>query len=154
VQAQGPQSTAHTSRPRRTVVSAVKMSSMRIIGELSIAEDLFLAGEVIGRIDMREHMLSITSTGRVEGDIFAKSVVVLGEVQGNIHASLRVAIGDGARVVGNLTSPRVSVGPGAYFHGAVDMQLGDEYWDRRRAAFGTSVRAVLRTNTSIGRGRG
>lgn len=126
------QPTIPADRPPRAVVSTVKMSSMRVTGQLEMAEDLFLAGEVIGRIEMREQMLTVTSTGRVEGDIFAKTVVVLGEVQGNIYASLRLTVGDGARITGNLTSPRIAVAPGAYVQGSIDMQLGDEYWERRR----------------------
>lgn len=121
-------------RPARTVVGAVRMSSMRITGQLAMAEDFFLAGEVIGDVEMREHQLTVTSTGRVEGNIHAKSVVVLGEVQGNITASLRLSLGDGARVVGRLTSPRISMAAGAFYHGVIDMQLGDEYWNRRRTA--------------------
>lgn len=123
------------TRPRRTMVGAMKMSSMRVTGELAMDEDLFLAGEVIGRVVMPDHMLTVTSTGRVEGEIHAKSVVVLGEVEGDIYAPLRVAIGDGARVRGKLTSPRVSMAPGAFFNGPIDMQLGDEYWARKRAAW-------------------
>ena len=120
---------------------------------LAIAEDLYLTGEVIGRIEMRDHMLTVTSTGRVDGDVFAKSVVVLGEVQGTIVASLRVTLGDGARVVGDLISPRVSVAAGAHFHGAVDMQLGDEYWERRRKAYQQSRAALLAAAMPAGAAR-
>ncbi|MFN2444809.1 MAG: polymer-forming cytoskeletal protein, partial [Vicinamibacterales bacterium] len=111
---------------------------MVVVGELLMAEDLYLAGEVIGRVEMHDHMLTVLSTGRVEGDVSAKSVVVLGEIYGNVFASLRIVLGDGARVSGKLTCPRVSMAPGAYFHGPVDMQLGDEYWERRRAAYDKS----------------
>lgn len=143
------QLTLPPARPPRTVVGATRMSSMRITGELALAEDFFLAGEVIGNVEMREHQLTVTSTGRIEGDIHAKSVVVLGEVYGNITASLRLTLGDGARVVGTLTSPRISMAAGAFYHGAVDMQLGDEFWNRRQTARRTSPVAVA-SNTAGG----
>lgn len=138
-------------RPARTVVGAVRMSSMRITGELALAEDFFLAGEVIGNVEMREHQLTVTSTGRVEGNVNAKSVVVLGEVYGDIHASHRLTLGDGARVIGRLTSPRISMAAGAFYHGTVDMQLGDEFWNRRQTARRTTPVVVASNPGAPGR---
>ena len=96
--------------------------SVVIDGELSGHEDLTVEGKVAGRIELREHILTIGPHGKVNAAVFAKSVIVLGEVVGNIIASERVDIRDNGSVDGDIVSPRVGIAEGAHFRGSVDMQ--------------------------------
>jgi cytoskeletal protein CcmA (bactofilin family) len=96
--------------------------SVIIKGELSGSEDLTIEGQVEGRIDLKENVLTIGPNGKIKAEIFAKAVVVLGEVTGNVTASEKVDIRDNGSVDGDIASPRVAIAEGAHFRGSVDMQ--------------------------------
>ena len=96
--------------------------SVVIKGELNGSEDLTVEGNVEGKIELREHVLTIGPHGRIKAQIFAKSVIVLGEVTGDINASEKVDIRDAGSVDGNIIAPRVAIAEGAHFRGSVDMQ--------------------------------
>jgi cytoskeletal protein CcmA (bactofilin family) len=96
--------------------------SIVIKGDLQGSEDLTIEGHVQGTIELKENVLTIGPNGRIEAQIFAKTVIILGHVHGNVTASEKVDIRDGASVEGDVSSPRVSIAEGAQFRGSVDMQ--------------------------------
>ncbi|MEO8679741.1 MAG: polymer-forming cytoskeletal protein [Vicinamibacterales bacterium] len=96
--------------------------SVVIKGELSGSEDLTIEGQVEGRIDLKDNVLTIGANGKIKAEVFAKAVVVLGEVTGNVTASEKVDIRDNGSVDGDISSPRVAIAEGAHFRGSVDMQ--------------------------------
>jgi cytoskeletal protein CcmA (bactofilin family) len=119
------QATVPTPQPEhrrieRDVVNIGK--SVVIKGELSGSEDLTIEGQVDGKIELKDHALTIGPNGKIKAHIFAKSVIVLGEVNGNVNASEKVDIRDGGSVDGDIVSPRVAIAEGAHFRGSVDMQ--------------------------------
>jgi cytoskeletal protein CcmA (bactofilin family) len=107
-------------RNERDVVNIGK--SVVIKGELNGSEDLTIEGQVEGKIELKDHALTIGPNGKIKAQVFAKSVIVLGEVNGNVTASEKVDIRDGGSVDGDITSPRVAIAEGAHFRGSVDMQ--------------------------------
>jgi cytoskeletal protein CcmA (bactofilin family) len=96
--------------------------SVVIKGELEGSEDLVVDGHVDGKIELREHVLTIGANGRVKAQVFAKSVVVLGELTGNIDASEKVEIRENGSVEGDIVAPKIAIAEGAHFRGSVDMQ--------------------------------
>ena len=96
--------------------------SVVIKGELSGSEDLTIEGNVEGKIELRDNILTIGPNGKIRAEVFAKAVVVLGEVVGNVTASEKVDIRDNGSVDGDIISPRVAIAEGAHFRGSVDMQ--------------------------------
>ena len=96
--------------------------SVVIKGELNGSEDLTIEGHVEGKIELKDHVLTIGPNGKIKAAVFAKSVIVLGEVNGNVTASEKVDIRDGGSVDGDIVSPRVAIAEGAHFRGSVDMQ--------------------------------
>ncbi len=104
----------------RDVVNIGK--SVVIKGELNGSEDLTVEGHVEGRIELKDHVLTIGPHGRIKAEIHAKSVIILGEVTGNILASEKVDIRDNGSVDGDIVAPRVAIAEGAHFRGSVDMQ--------------------------------
>ena len=116
----------HAARPEtarqqeRDMVNIGK--SVIIKGELSGSEDLTIEGQVEGKIELKEHVLTIGPNGKIKAEIFAKVVIVLGDVRGNITASEKVDIRDNGSVDGDIAAPRVAIAEGAHFRGSVDMQ--------------------------------
>jgi cytoskeletal protein CcmA (bactofilin family) len=113
---------SHETRPSgsRDVVHIGK--SVVIKGELNGSEDLTIEGHVEGKIELRDHALTIGPNGRIKAAVFAKSVIVVGEVVGNVTATEKVDIRDNGSVDGDIISPRVAIAEGAHFRGSVDMK--------------------------------
>jgi cytoskeletal protein CcmA (bactofilin family) len=104
----------------RDVVNIGK--SVVIKGELNGSEDLTIEGQVEGKIELKDHVLTIGPNGKIKAQVFAKALIVLGEVNGNVTATEKVEIRDGGSVDGDIVSPRVAIAEGAHFRGSVDMQ--------------------------------
>jgi cytoskeletal protein CcmA (bactofilin family) len=114
---------AQQAEPRRIERDLVNIGKSVVIkGELSGSEDLTIEGHVEGKIELKDHLLTIGPNGRIKAQVFAKAVIVLGEVNGNVTASEKVDIRDGGSVDGDIVSPRVAIAEGAHFRGSVDMQ--------------------------------
>ena len=99
--------------------------SIEIKGDLRGAEDLFVEGKVEGKIEVRQHSVTIGKGGRVKADIFGRAIVVLGEVQGNLFAEEQIILRQGCVVRGNLTAPRVALEEGSSFKGSIDMTAAE-----------------------------
>jgi cytoskeletal protein CcmA (bactofilin family) len=97
-----------------------------IKGELSGSEDLTIEGQVEGKIELKQNILTIGPNGRIKAQVFAKAIVVQGVVQGDITASERVDIRDNGSVDGDVSAPRVAIADGAHFRGSIDMQRGNK----------------------------
>ena len=114
---------AQQAEPRRIERDLVNIGKSVVIkGELSGSEDLTIEGQVEGKIELKDHLLTIGPNGRIKAQVFAKTVIVLGEVNGNVSASEKVEIRDGGSVDGDIISPRVAIAEGAHFRCSVDMQ--------------------------------
>jgi cytoskeletal protein CcmA (bactofilin family) len=111
------------AEPRRIERDLVNIGKSVVIkGELNGSEDLTIEGHVEGKIELKDHVLTIGPNGRIKAQVFAKAVIVQGEVTGNVTASEKVDIRDGGSVDGDIVSPRVAIAEGAHFRGSVDMQ--------------------------------
>jgi cytoskeletal protein CcmA (bactofilin family) len=99
--------------------------SIIIDGELSGSEDLTIEGRVDGKIELRNHVLTIGVNGRITAQVTAKSIVVLGHVTGNLTATEKVDIRDSGSVEGDIVAPRVAIADGSHFRGSIDMQRKD-----------------------------
>jgi cytoskeletal protein CcmA (bactofilin family) len=96
--------------------------SVVIKGELSGSEDLTIEGQVEGKIELRQNILTIGPNAKIKAQVFAKAVVIQGEVHGNVTATDKVDIRDAGSVDGDLSAPRVAIADGAHFRGSIDMQ--------------------------------
>src|SRR5215813_12739926 len=99
--------------------------SIVINGELSGSEDLTIEGRVDGKIELRDHILTVGSNGRIKAQISAKAIVVLGQVTGNLNATEKVDIKETGSVEGDVVAPRVAIADGSHFKGSIDMQKKD-----------------------------
>jgi cytoskeletal protein CcmA (bactofilin family) len=113
--------------------------SVVIKGELNGSEDLTIEGQVEGKIELRQNVLTIGPNGRIKAQVFAKSVIILGEVTGNVTASEKVDIRDNGSVDGDITAPRVAIAEGAHFRGSIDMQKGAVKTEGKAASAGTTA---------------
>lgn len=111
-----------TPAPSRTERQAVLGPSIKIKGSLSGEEDLLIEGHVEGEVSFKHHAVTVGKRGKVDADLYCKSIFVEGEVHGNLYGEDLVVVRKSANVRGNAVAPRVSLEDGAQFHGAIDMQ--------------------------------
>lgn len=96
--------------------------SISIKGDVTGDEDTVIEGRVEGRIELKNHHLTVGPNGDVKGEISAKQVTVVGRVTGNILATERIELSDSGRVEGDLSSPRLLIQEGAQLNGNVSMK--------------------------------
>jgi cytoskeletal protein CcmA (bactofilin family) len=133
-------------RIERDIVNIGK--SVVIKGELNGSEDLTIEGHVEGRIELKDHVLTIGPNGKIKAQVFAKAVIVLGEVNGNVTASEKVDIRDGGSVDGDIISPRVAIAEGAHFRGSVDMQRKGAQPGQQKSASSQPEKEKAQASTS------
>src|SRR2546427_10531380 len=109
--------------------------SIVINGELSGSEDLTIEGRVDGKIELRDHVLTVGANGRIKAQISAKAIVVLGQVTGNLNATEKVDIKESGSVEGDIVAPRVAIADGSHFRGSIDMQKKDQPADKTVGTF-------------------
>ncbi len=87
-------------------------------GTLEGTGDLVVRGTVVGSIQI-DGALWIEAGGVVRGHVQARVVTVRGVLKGNAFGDEAVRVSATAKLIGDLTAPRVQVVPGARFKGAV-----------------------------------
>ena len=112
-----------TEPSRQTERDKVNIGKSVVIkGELSGSEDLTIEGQVEGKIELRQNVLTIGPNAKIKAQVFAKAIVIQGEVHGNVTATEKVDIRDAGSVDGDVSAPRVAIADGAHFRGSIDMQ--------------------------------
>ena len=95
--------------------------SISLKGDLSGNEDLTIEGNVEGRVDLPNNLLTIGANGTVNAEVHAKTVVVIGKVTGNVGATERIEIQATGLVNGDVSAPRLVVAEGAVVNGSIEM---------------------------------
>jgi cytoskeletal protein CcmA (bactofilin family) len=108
------------TRNTATIGKAVKIN-----GQIFTKEDLYVDGDVEGTIESHDNKVTIGPNGRVQAGIRAREVVILGQVQGNVEASDKVDIRKDAKLVGDITTSRISIEDGALFKGSIDIKKAE-----------------------------
>jgi len=111
--------------PKRSGDRATIGASIIIKGDLSGGEDLVIEGRVEGKVDLKQHNVTVGRNGRVKADIFGKVVTIEGEVDGNVFAMEQAILRQAGAIRGNITAPRVILEDGSRFKGSIDMEAKD-----------------------------
>ena len=98
--------------------------TMRIVGDVKCDQELFVDGEMEGRLDLKNR-LTIGPESKVNANIKAKEVIVFGSVRGNVEAEERIALRAGATIVGDIKTAGIIIEDGAYFKGGIDISKTD-----------------------------
>jgi cytoskeletal protein CcmA (bactofilin family) len=112
----GPSSTSNPSSKAPACVS----QGIKIKGEVSGTEDLFIDGRIEGKISLANSGLTVGPNGIVKADITARELVFRGVAEGKFTAQERIQIWHTARVHGDLKSDRISIEDGAELRGKVE----------------------------------
>jgi cytoskeletal protein CcmA (bactofilin family) len=114
-------------------------AGIRIKGEITGSEDLFVDGPVEGKLQITNGSLTIGPNGTVKADLNAREVIVRGHVEGKIAGHDRVQVSSTGRVTGEVLTQRLAVEDGAVLRGKVETgRPQDRSSDDRSSAASTS----------------
>jgi cytoskeletal protein CcmA (bactofilin family) len=100
-------------RPRNACLESVP----ELDGEITFKDMLRINGHVAGKIFSAKGTLLIAESATVDAFIEVGVVIISGTVNGEIVGRERVELGLGAVINGNISTPKLSIKPGATFQG-------------------------------------
>jgi cytoskeletal protein CcmA (bactofilin family) len=121
-----PAAPAHTpsgsiggSSPRQGSGASISQG-IRIKGEVTGSEDLYVDGLVDGKLSLSNGSLTIGPNGTVKADVVAREVIVRGKINGKVSGRDKVHLGSSAEVTGEVQTERLAIDEGALLRGRVE----------------------------------
>ncbi|MBW2589853.1 MAG: polymer-forming cytoskeletal protein [Deltaproteobacteria bacterium] len=91
-------------------------SNTRFTGKIKGEDTLRISGYFKGDIDCKR-MVWVDKTGRIEGTVYARRVIIEGEINGNIKSSDHVELRSNGRMIGDINAAKITVAKGCLFDG-------------------------------------
>ena len=104
--------------------TTIILEGMHLEGQVKGTHDLYLAGNLKGNVDVVE-LVKVGKSGRFEGELKAKTIIIEGEVNGKITAKEKVEIHASGHLKGDIISPSILISHQAFFEGNVTMVRED-----------------------------
>ena len=131
-----PASNPNAYNPVKTVTAPVEQATigrtLRIKGEVTGSEALYIDGVIEGKITMPESRVTIGRNGKVDASIVAREVVIMGKVTGNLECSDRVDIRSEGSLIGDVSTSRISVEDGALLKGGIQVRSTELKHDQKQ----------------------
>lgn len=124
---------------------------IRIKGEVTGSEDLFVDGHVDGKLNLANGSLTIGPNGNVKADLTAREVIVRGRVEGKVAGREKVQLWSTGRIDGEVQTERLAIEDGAILRGKVEAGKLTEKNSEARAA-GASGAGAKSANVSLNSG--
>jgi cytoskeletal protein CcmA (bactofilin family) len=93
---------------------------IRIKGEVTGSEDLFVDGLVDGKLNLANGSLTIGPNGNVKADVNAREVIVRGKIEGKVTGRDKVQLWSTGQVTGEVQTERLAIEEGALLRGKVE----------------------------------
>ncbi len=111
---------ASVGPPVSSRAAACISQGIRIKGEITGSEDLFVDGPVEGKLNLANGSLTVGPNGTVKADIVAREVIVRGRIEGKIAGRERVQLWSTGHVTGEVQTQRLAIEDGAVLRGKVE----------------------------------
>lgn len=106
--------------PVSSRAAACISQGIRIKGEITGSEDLFVDGPVEGKLNLANGSLTVGPNGTVKADVVAREVIVRGRIEGKIAGRERVQLWSTGHVIGEVQTQRLAIEDGAVLRGKVE----------------------------------
>jgi cytoskeletal protein CcmA (bactofilin family) len=93
---------------------------IRIKGEVTGSEDLYMDGVVDGKLNLTNGSLTIGPNGTVKADVNAREVIVHGRIEGRVTGRDKVQLMSTCHVTGEVQTERLAIEEGALLRGKVE----------------------------------
>lgn len=97
----------------------------QIIGDIKVEHDLRIEGHLKGTVDVGG-MLVLGPTGKVDGNVTARSATLAGEIRGNLRGHEKIVLESKSILVGDLITRELVINEGATFQGNCAMPLDEK----------------------------
>ncbi len=115
-----PSSATELARAAFGAAESAIASHLKIAGDISGNSDLYIDGEVRGKVRMANARVTVGAKGRIHADMEARELVIHGHVEGSLHATESLHLGASSRVQGKVLAPRIRIDDGAFLRGTVE----------------------------------
>src|SRR6267378_2384758 len=110
-----------SSIPASSRAAACISQGIRIKGEVTGSEDLFVDGVVEGKLSLTTNCcLTIGPNGNVKADVVAREVIVRGKIEGKVTGRDKVQLWSTGQVTGEVQTDRLAIEDGALLRGRVE----------------------------------
>ncbi len=106
--------------PTSSRAAACISQGIKIKGEVTGSEDLFVDGLVDGKLSLANGSLTIGPNGHVKADVLAREVIVRGKIEGKVTGRDKVQLWSTGQVTGEVQTDRLSIEDGALLRGKVE----------------------------------
>ena len=106
--------------PTSPRAAACISQGIRIKGEVTGSEDLFVDGVVDGKLNLANGSLTIGPNGHVKADVHAREVIVRGKIEGRVTGRDKVQLWSTGQVTGEVQTDRLAIEDGALLRGNVE----------------------------------
>src|SRR5690242_18453433 len=143
---------SQSSLPVSSNASACISQGIRIKGEVTGSEDLFVDGQVDGKLSLTNGSLTIGPNGHVKADVTAREVIVRGIVEGKVSGRDKVQLSSTGQVTGEVQTDRLAIEDGALLRGRVEAgkQPGKGVESHAAAAAGGSTSSAKSVSINSG----
>lgn len=108
------------SAPVSARAAACISQGIKIKGEVTGKEDLFVDGVLEGKLEMSGGSVTVGPNGKVKADIHAREIIVRGDVEGKLIGRDRVQLWNTGHVIGEVQTDRLAIEDGAVLRGKVE----------------------------------
>ena len=107
--------------PISSRAAACISQGIRIKGEVTGSEDLFVDGVVEGKLSLTTNScLTVGPNGHVKADVLAREVIVRGKIDGKVTGRDKVQLWSTGQVTGEVQTERLAIEDGALLRGKVE----------------------------------
>jgi cytoskeletal protein CcmA (bactofilin family) len=147
-----PLGTSHRETPATPPVSpraaACISQGIRIKGEITGSEDLFVDGPIEGKLNLANGSLTVGPNGTVKADVVAREVIVRGRIEGKIAGRERVQLWNTGHVTGEVQTQRLAIEDGAVLRGKVETGKPIDKSEDRGASTHAAAKATVPAGTA------
>lgn len=126
--------------PTSSRAAACISQGIKIKGEVTGSEDLFVDGVVDGKLNLANGSLTIGPNGHVKADVNAREVIVRGKIEGKVTGRDRVQLWSTGQITGEVQTDRLAIEDGAQLRGKVEAG--------RQTSKTTEIKAAASTATN------
>jgi cytoskeletal protein CcmA (bactofilin family) len=138
--------------PTSSRAAACISHGIKIKGELTGSEDLFVDGVVEGKLSLTTNScLTIGPNGFVKADVSAREVIVRGKIEGKVTGRDKVQLWSTGQVIGEVQTDRLAIEDGALLRGRVEAgKQTSKTAEVKAAAAGATPKSAETTSLNSG----
>lgn len=93
----------------------------QFLGDIKVEHDLRVEGYLKGTVNVGG-MLVLGPTGKIEGEVIARSATIAGHIHGNLKGQEKIVLESKSTLMGDLQTRELVINEGAIFQGHCTMQ--------------------------------